>query len=220
MFAADGSRVVTSPLVIPGVWRGERQREAIPTESTGIRQLDDLLLGGWPKASLTQLVSSDDGFGLSVLLPTLAKLTQAGRPIAFVQPPHQPCAPALVSQGLDIKQLLWVQTKNTTQALWAFEQLLRGGLHAAVVYWGSAMDCTTERRLQLAAETGKGLAFCFRTGGEDSHSYAAARLSLKPEGQGSADLGIQVLKCRGVRAGRRVRHVGYSPVPLLRDPRI
>ena len=154
-----------------------------------------------------------------MLIPTLAALTKAGRPIAFVQPPHLPCAPGLASQGIDLTQLLWIQTAQTTQALWAFEQLLRAGLHAAVLYWGPAMESTTERRLQLAAETSRGLAFCFRTGGEDDHSYAAAKLALKPQGQGTADLGIQVLKCRGLRAGRSLRHVGYSPVPLLRSPR-
>ena len=33
------------PLAIPGVWRGERLREAVPTQSTGSRPLDEILLG-------------------------------------------------------------------------------------------------------------------------------------------------------------------------------
>lgn len=212
---ADG---LSSALAIPGVWRGERQRDAVPTVSTGLRTLDDGLLGGWTRGALTQLITPAAGFGLSLLLPTLAALTQRGESIAFIAPPHLPCAPGLATQGLDLRQLLWIEPARPAQGLWALEQLLRSGLYAAVLYWTAPVDTTTERRLQLAAEQGQGLAFCFQTRGEDDHSYAATRLSLKPVPAQSPALQITVLKHRGLRAGRSLRHTPALPVALSPSP--
>lgn len=206
---------VSSPslLSIPGVWRGERLRTLAPTEPTGIKALDDALLGGWPQGALSQVVCSEAGFGFSLVIPTLARLTQASQAVALVHTPHRPCAPGLSSQGLALQQLLWVQPKTHQQCLWSFEQLTRSGLFAAVAYWGLQMDGTSERRLQLAAQEGQCAAIHFCTGGDEQPSYAAARLSVNPEGK--AELGVRILKGHsGMRPDRRLRHVAYAPIPL------
>ncbi len=197
---------------IPGVWRGQRQQALGPTQASGIAALDDALIGGWPRGALTQLVSAAEGLGLALILPSLARLTQAGQQVALIQTPYQLCAPALATQGVVLSRLLWLQPQQPQQALWAFEQLLRSGLYAAVAYWGGALDGTTERRLQLAAEMGQGLAFCCRVGGAAEHSYAATRLAVQAEGQGSAALKVEVLKSRGLRAGRQLRYACPNPL--------
>lgn len=201
--------------VIPGVWRGERLRTTTPTEPTGIRTLDDALLGGWPQSALTQILYAEEGFGFSLIVPTLARLTQAGHPVALIHTPHSPSAPGLSGQGVALQKLLWVQPKTHKQCLWSFEQLARSGLYATVAYWGGAIDGTAERRLQLAAQQGSCAAIHFCTGGDDQPTYAAARIAVQPEGK--ASIGIRILKGHsGMRPDRRLRHVAYAPVPLNR----
>ena len=69
------------------VWRAGRTPvlEA-DGEPTGHAGLDALLpQGGWPRAALTELLLPADGIGeLALLLPTLARLTQAGDVVAVV----------------------------------------------------------------------------------------------------------------------------------------
>ena len=184
---------------IPGIWRGERIRTKSPTEPTGSHELDDAVLGGWPIGALTQIIGTHEGLGFSLAIPTLARLTQAGRYVGLVQSPFLPYAPSLSSQGVDLKHLLWVQPADPIQALWAMEQMIRSGLFSAVAYWGKPLDGTSERRLQLAADAGHCLAFCFRHGRSDDHTYAALRLKVAPATR--SRLKVDVLKCRGGRAG-------------------
>lgn len=189
---------------IPGVWRGERPLTPTPVESTGIRDLDRVLLGGWPRGSLVQISGPDEGLGLSLIIDSLARLTQSGRYIALVQTPMLPFAPALALRGIDLKQVAWIQPQCSTDALWAMEQMTRSGLFAAVAYWGPALDSTAERRLQLAADTGQCTAFCFRATLRDDHTYAAVRLAVTPTPD--AALQVDVQKCRGRNAGQRLRY--------------
>ena len=53
-------------------------------ESTGHAALDALLpQGGWPRRALTELLLPAHGVGeLALLLPTLARMTQAGSTVA------------------------------------------------------------------------------------------------------------------------------------------
>lgn len=190
-------------LQIPGVWRGDRPRPAAALASTRIEALDRALLGGWPIGALTQIIGTEAGLGFSLIIPALAAFTAAGRAVALVAPPYLPYAPALASRGVDLDHLLWVRPQDAAQAQWAAEQIARSGLFAALACWG-ALDGTAERRLQLAADAAQCLAFCFRTGRTDGHSHAAVRLAVAPAAD--ARLRVQVLKCRGGRAGHGLLH--------------
>jgi hypothetical protein len=195
-------RMPIAPELIPGVWRGHRRKPLAPTESTGSRSLDDALQGGWPQSALTEIVGRYKGFGFSLILPTLAKLTAEGKAVALVNTPYIPYAPALDSRGIVLDRLLWIRSGNDDEALWAVEQLLRSGLMAAVAFWSqSELDGHTERRLQLAAETTQSLVFAFRSGSVEGPSYAALKLAAGPSLDGQTQ--VEVLKCRGGRAGRR-----------------
>lgn len=198
---------------IPGVWRGERKVAAVPVSTTGDRQLDQALLGGWPLGSLIQISGSDEGLGFSLIIDSLAQITRADRYVALVHTPLLPCAPALGSRGINLERLLWVQPDNQAGALWAMEQMTRSGLFAAVAYWGSPLDSTSERRLQLAADAGQCLAFCFRTSRRDDHTYAAVRLCVSSHPD--ADVTIEVQKCRGRNAGQRLRRPYAEVAELL-----
>lgn len=203
-----------APLLnIPGTWRGIRQHSAVPVSSTGSSELNAALLGGWPLGSLIQISGSDEGLGFGLIVESLAQLTQAGRYVALVHTPLIPYAPALASRGINLKQLLWVQPADPADALWAMEQMTRSGLFAAMAYWGPPLDSITERRLQLAADTGQCLAFCFRSSRRDDHTYAAVRLAVRSDRDTSIQ--IEVQKCRGKTPGQKLRHSCLDAVQTL-----
>lgn len=188
---------------IPGIWRGHRPQALAPTETTGSKLLDEALAGGWPQGALSQVVSKYRGFGFSLVLPMLARLTKAGQHVALVNTPYQPYAPALDSRGVELARLLWIQPDSEERSLWAVEQLLHSGMMSAVVFWSRHdLDGNTERRLQLAAEASRCVALAFRSGEAEGQSYAAAKLAAAPARDGQ--IAIDVIKCRGSRAGRRV----------------
>lgn len=188
---------------IPGVWTGERRLAAVRTEHTGLRELDVALRGGWPAGSLIQIVAPQSGLGFSLIVPLLAEMTRLRRYVALIGTPFMPYAPALSSRNIDLNYLTWLQPSSVDDALWSMEQATRSSLFASVAYWGPAIDGTSERRLQLAADSGNAIAFHFSDCRRDSHSYAAVRLLVTPA---DAGLELEVLKCRGTHPGRKLRY--------------
>ncbi len=196
------------------LWRAGRvPRTALRGASTGHPRLDALLpQGGWPEAALTELLLPADGVGeLALLLPTLARLTQAGELVALVAPPYVPYAPAWQASGVDLRRLAIIEA-DARGALWAFEQCLRSAACAAVVGWPLQADGPALRRLQVAADSGSCLGFAFR---DSKHAANPSPAALRLEhvgaggGQGARQGGVvrgawQVRKCRGgnLPAGR------------------
>ena len=174
------------------LWRGqEAPARDHSHRATGCAALDAALPGGgWPEAALVELLIAADGLGeLSLLLPMLAALTQAERPVLVVAPPYRINAPAWQAAGLRLSQL-HVLEAAPKDALWAMEQALRAGCCGAVLGWPMQADDHALRRLQVAAEAGQALAFAFRPlRARDNPSPAPLRLSLSPE--------LRLLKCRG-----------------------
>lgn len=180
------------------VWHAGRSAIAdLDAEPTGHAALDVLLpQGGWPPRALTELLLPADGIGeLSLLLPTLARLTQAGDTVALVAPPYLPYAPAWQSAGVDLAQLQVIDAAPR-DALWAFEQCLRSGACAAVLGWPATGDAQALRRLQVAADSGQCLAFALR---DRRHAVNASPAALRIEAVRDAHAGIgwHVRKCRG-----------------------
>ena len=172
-------------------------------EPTGHAALDALLpQGGWPRRALTELLLPADGVGeLSLLLPTLARLTGEGGIVALVAPPYIPYAPAWQQAGVDLAGLQLVQAAPRG-AVWAFGQGLRGGACAAVLGWPAQADAAALRRLQVAADSGACLGFALRERRHAANaSPAALRLEWVCDAQGRP--AWQVRKCRGGPAPAR-----------------
>ncbi|MFT4045242.1 MAG: hypothetical protein QM661_00950 [Solimonas sp.] len=131
------------------LWRGDGQAP-LRAEPTGHAELDALLPGGgWPWASLSEIVYSAPGVGeLQLAMPLLVRLARARRRLAMIAPPHLPYAPALAQHGLDLRQLVVVDASRGNDALWAAEELLRAQA-GAVLLWQDAIAPTAQRRLQL-----------------------------------------------------------------------
>jgi hypothetical protein len=152
--------------------------------------------GGWPRRALTELLLPADGVGeLALLLPTLARMTQAGSTVAVIAPPYIPYAPAWQAAGVDLA-LLEIVEASPRDALWAFEQCLRSGACAAVLGWPVQADGPALRRLQVAADSGECLGFALRDRRHAANPSAAAlRVEAIRDAQG--DTRWQVRKCRG-----------------------
>ena len=181
------------------IWRGRQTapRAQRSTAPTGYGTLDTCLPGGgWPIGALTEILYPQEGIGeLQLTLPTLARLSQGERWIAWINPPLTPYAPALAAHGVNLQRLLWVCTQRPEEGLWALEQALRSGICAAVLSWPACCDDRTLRRLQLAAEHGQALAFLYRPlETARKASPAALRLTLQQTPDG---LAVNFMKCRG-----------------------
>src|SRR5699024_8581675 len=118
--------------------------------------------GGWPEASLSEILPATHGVGeLTLVLPTLARLTRRGERVVLVAPPWLPYAPAWQAAGVDLRRLCVVRAAASGRA-WALEQCLRSGSCGAVLGWLERSDNRTLRRLQVAAGAGRALGFVFR----------------------------------------------------------
>lgn len=197
--AMANSNVLALP-IRGDVWRGRRRSAPVPALPTGHAGLDALLPArGWPVGMLCEILHEGDGVGeLRVVMPALAQLARQARPVIWIAPPYQPYAPALDAHGLPLSAQRIVQADNDRQALWAAEQCLRAGCCAAVLLWPSTLSTTAARRLQLAAETGRGHGFVFRHRRHLADaSPAPIRLSVRRQDD---SIWLHVDKCRGLLA--------------------
>jgi cell division inhibitor SulA len=181
----------------PWLWRGDQLAQADDAVASGFARLDrELPGGGWPRAALTELLADAQGIGeLHLLVPALKRLVQAGEWIALVAPPHSPYAPAFAGRGIDPARVIVVEAAEDRQRWWAAEQVLRSNSAGALLFWPKTVGDQRARRLQLAAQEGKTLAFLFApTARAAQASPAPLRLRLASSGQ---HLSIDIFKRRG-----------------------
>jgi len=181
---------------------------ARPVWSTGYGSLDARLPGGgWPTASLIEVLLDDTGLGeVQLFLPALAECQrrmEQGRTdapwLVWIAPPHEPYAPALAQQGIELDRLLVVRPDSATEALWAAEQALGSGVCAAVFLWLKGTDDRWLRRLKLAAEAGGALGVLFRP---ERHRFESSPASLRLlMTQGEHATHLDLLKVQGGRPG-------------------
>jgi cell division inhibitor SulA/protein ImuA len=189
-------------------------------EPSGVKELDAALPnGGWPVGTIIELMPMTVGIGeFKLLMPTLARLTRAGRHIALISSPYVPFAPALSQQGVQLERLLVINAPVQEDTLWAFEQTLRCKSFGAVIAWPSVIKDREVRRLQLAAEAGRSIGFLYRSPAAALESSpAAVRLKLQAT---STSLQVDILKCRGARGGISVTvdstgPAKKAPIPTL-----
>jgi hypothetical protein len=177
---------------------------ARPVWSTGSSSLDARLPGGgWPTASLIEVLLEDSGLGeVQLFLPALVACQgRVESPwLIWIAPPYEPYAPALAQQGIQLNRLLVVRPPSATEGLWAAEQALSSGVCAAVFLWLKGTDDRWLRRLKLAAEAGGALGVLFRP---ERHRYESSPATLRlvvSKGETEAPR-IDLLKVQGGRPG-------------------
>jgi len=186
-------------------------------EPSGFGALDRLLPGGgWPVGALTELYPVSAGIGeFALLLPLVARLTQAGRRVALIAPPYIPYSQALAWHGVKLDRLVLLQPESPRDALWAMEQTLASKTLALAVSWPKHAVERDVRRLQLAAETGGAMAVLYRPLADAAqHSPAALRLRLARTEDG---LLVDLFKSRGGRPAAVTLHPPQSTVLPLRS---
>lgn len=188
----------------PALWLGHQLgRSAGDVLPSGFAALDAQLPGGgWPRRVLTELLLPHPGVGeIRLLAPALAAVQRSGRLVMLFDPPARLSAWALAQLGLDVEQLLVVQTRQRvvpgSDSLWAFEQALRSGHVGALIAWLPPRLRTERlRRLQLAAQAHDGAAFVLREPAAGQRPSAAPlRLALRAAGPDA--LALRLLKRRG-----------------------
>jgi cell division inhibitor SulA/protein ImuA len=177
-----------------------------PVWSTGRSALDARLPGGgWPTASLVEVLLETSGLGeVQLFLPAMVecqrRVDDSAAPwLVWIAPPHEPYAPALVQQGIELGRLLVVRPPSAMEALWAAEQALSSGVCAAVLLWLQGTDDRWLRRLKLAAEAGGSLGVLFRP---ERHRFESSPASLRMAlTRGEYATQLELLKVQGGRPG-------------------
>ena len=195
------------------VWRATELGHAeIETVSTGYALLDaELPAAGWPRGAVTELLQPQPSIAeWRLLLPALAPLASARRPILAIGPPHHPYTAGLRRYGVPERHLVMVRTDTPARRLWAAEQAARAGGLAAVIAWLPNVRPAQMRRLQvLAAQTGA-LIFAVRPDAA-RHESSPVPLRLIARLEGIDGLAVHVLKRRGLPHAGWVRLSAWPP---------
>ena len=192
----------------PGIWRG-RSLTRIDTLASGFPELDARLVGGgWPKVGLVEILATHLGSGeLRLLLPLLATVTHRSpaRWCTWIAPPLNPYAPAMAARGVNLARMLVVQAPKESPWApeWATEQALISGACDVVLTWITRpLKPRIVRRLQLATQRGRTLAFLLRPWSSrvaQEPSHALLRLGIEPQNEG---VRLSILKSRGGATGQ------------------
>lgn len=165
---------------------------------TGVAELD-AWLRGLPAGGITVLSGPLGGGCTELAARVLAGRARAGAPVAWVDATRTLYPPALVQAGIDPARLLLVRPA-AERAFFAYEQILESGLFAAAVASGldAGLTPARARRVQQAAETGRGLALMILRTAADRLPGAVLRLAV----QGRAGAGRLRVAVENDRRGR------------------
>src|SRR4029077_4759720 len=118
---------------------------------------------------------------------------------------HLPYAPAFAAAGVDPLRVIVVGVAEDRHRWWTAEQVRRARSAGSLLFWPAALGEQRLRRLQLAAQEGRTLAFVFATTARVAQpSPAPLRIRLSAAG---ARLRVEIFK-------RRARTMS---APLLLD---
>lgn len=140
--------------VAEALWRGtDLGGQAAATVPTGFPALDAQLPGGgWPRRSLTELLTAQAAVCEWRLLgPAIPALTRERGRLYLVAPPKEPHVGGLAQLGLGVDQLIWIEAATPADRLWATEQVIKADPTGAILSWLPQARPEQIRRLQVQA---------------------------------------------------------------------
>jgi protein ImuA len=181
----------------------------------GVPAIDEALPGGGLAAGCLHEITGSgsdaavDGFAAALL----GRFTHGNAPLLWCRVtgsrPGMPYAPALKHFGVASRRVVFVETRRVEDALWAMEEGLRTSGLAAVYGEGVALDLTTSRRLQLAAESSGKTALALLSSRRPPPITAAmtrwrvtALPSLACDGAPRPRWHVELVRCRGGNPNR------------------
>ena len=194
------------------IWRGHSYRFRPRTcLDTGHPPLNDQLLhGGWPLGSLTEVCQQGFQGEWQLFLPAMLRISPGL--IVLLNPPAEPFSQTLIQAGIDLDRLVIVDAEDRSSFLAAFSTLARTASFGAVFAWQpqSGLSYTHLRKCQLAASEGSGLYVIFRPSAVQQQSSPA---SLRLFSQILPDcLALTIFKQKGVLQ-RHQSHPVTLPLP-------
>jgi recombination protein RecA len=146
-------------------------KQTCPVAPTGVREIDDLLHGGFPIGAITELVGQECSGRTSLALSLLAQKTREGSICAWVDVSDTLHPESAAAMGVDLTRLLWVRCPATQKKSWSrLDQGLRvadlllhaGGFSCLVLDLGglepeyaSRVPLATWFRFRAAVERGQ-----------------------------------------------------------------
>ncbi len=201
----------------PSLWRGHAGNTVRgETIDSGFPDLNALLpTAGWPLQCVIELVVDQWGSGeLQVLVPLMRQLGQKkwslesqgqkdldqknqGQKIAFIAPPYLPYAPAFHNAGIDLNNLVIVDSDIPAKdKWWCAEKMLRHSDCGLVLVWPDRRYIRTWasqiRRLQVATTMANNLCMVFNCG-KPVDTPVSLRLKL---GYCHSGISVQIMKSR------------------------
>ncbi len=136
---------------------------------------------GFRRGSLVEWQSEGEGSGSVMLaLATAAHILQRGGAFVVIDCTQNFYPPAAACLGVPLERTIIVRCRDQLAGLWAWEQSLR--CNAVAVTFGriEEMNDRLAHRLQLAAETGRGLGFMLRSAARRAMAaWAPVRLRVR-----------------------------------------
>lgn len=125
-------------------------RRIVPTVPSGIAEID-LLTGGLPRGSLTEIFGAPGCGQTTLLMASLASRTMASEVCALVDA-HDSFDPrTAAASGVNLKRVLWVRCRNIDHALRATDLLIHGGGFGLIALDLSDISPRTVRQVPLNA---------------------------------------------------------------------
>jgi recombination protein RecA len=91
-------------------------KTAYTVAPTGIREIDELLHGGFPIGAISEIVGPECSGRTSLALTFVANLTQAGRVCAWVDVSDTLHPESAAAIGVDLSRLLWIRCGRSTES--------------------------------------------------------------------------------------------------------
>lgn len=196
---AKRSLAALPPAVEAALWRGDDFGSATTSVvASGWTVLDkELPGGGWPCQAVTEVLCPQPSvLEWRLLGPTLRGIVAQGGQVVVVGPPKRPHLPGLAHEGIDDRQLVWIQAESPAERLWVTEQLVKSNSCGALVSWLPQARPEQLRRLQVCAQGCTGPVFLFRP---DAARFEASPAPLRVQATFHLDwrIVVHLLKRRG-----------------------